>query len=87
MTDEPASQRFELAGRGVTEAVVAAVASTLDSDPLDLPPLQGAVDVESVAQLWGRPVGRAGLLALTFRYADCRVRIEHEGSITVTAPA
>lgn len=58
-----------------TEAVVLAVADARGCDPVELPPLNDALDPDSLNDLFADKAGgrprRGGRLA--FEYADCRV--------------
>lgn len=62
-------------------AVVEAVASVLQTDPLDLRPLQEVVDVDSIESiLTGR---EAGAVTVEFEYADARVRLSGDGHLVI----
>lgn len=68
-----------------TEAVVDAVADVRDCDPIELPPLNDAVDPEALDELFADTVGgkpRHGG-RLTFRYCDCDVTVTGAGTVVV----
>lgn len=83
MSDDVVRRQLDRADPSPTKAIVGAVASVLDRDPLDLPPLQHAIDTEAFTALWQTPVGRQGLLYVGFEYAGCHVSVEDGGDIKV----
>ncbi|MFW5934842.1 MAG: HalOD1 output domain-containing protein [Halolamina sp.] len=63
----------------VAERTVQAVATTTKTDPTDLPPLYDAIDPDALVGIVdGMTRGE-----VVFTYADCRVTVTGEGSITV----
>jgi hypothetical protein len=72
-----ADWEFEVVGEQPSEAVVRAVAEVRGCDPVELPPLNGALDPDALDDLFEDTVGgrprRGGRLA--FEYADCRVNV------------
>jgi hypothetical protein len=65
--DEQDQQRDDLDVR-----IVEAVASTLDKDPLDVPPLGHSIDVEAVATLAN------GQTAVSFEFEECEVFVAND---------
>lgn len=76
---------FQVGPATVSETVVEAVASTLDVDPSELPPLGSTVDADSLDGLWYSMHGesRSGYIAVSFSYAGCHVSVEDGESVTV----
>ncbi|UPV74027.1 hypothetical protein M0R89_15995 [Halorussus limi] len=70
-----------------SEAVVLAVADARGCDPLDLPPLNGALDPDALDSLFGdRVSGRARTGGrVTFEYADCTVTVTGTRDVFVDA--
>jgi len=68
------------ADASASEAVVAAVAAQEDIDPMELPPLYGAVDPDALDALFAddRP-GR-----VSFQYAGYEVTVRGRDQVTVT---
>lgn len=63
--------------RTVAERVVQAVATTTDTDPLELPTLYDAVDPDALASLVeGMSDGE-----VVFAYAGCEVTVTYDGGI------
>lgn len=62
-------------------AVVEAVASVLGTDPLDLPPLQEVVDVDSIESILTSD--QPNPVTLEFEYADTRVRLTRDGHMAI----
>ncbi|MWG36209.1 HalOD1 output domain-containing protein [Halomarina oriensis] len=60
----------------VSTRIVEAVATELDHDPLQLPPLQDAVDGDALNLLFSTASTPP---ALTLAYAGCRVRVDESG--------
>lgn len=67
----------------LTVDVIQAVSAATDTDPLSGPPLTEAVDVDALARLLSgpRPV------SVTFRYADCEVHVDGDGTLQVRSVA
>jgi|AntRauTorcE11898_2_1112593.scaffolds.fasta_scaffold01873_2 hypothetical protein len=61
--------------------IVEAVARVLNMDPLDLQPLQDAVDVDSVESLLTSH--HTAPVTVEFEYADTRVRLSRDGRISI----
>lgn len=76
---------FDSHDRPPSEAVVSAVATATDCDPLDLPPLYAAVDTEALDLLFtsDRPTTAGGMRAVTFEYADYLVTVNRHGTVEV----
>ena len=68
-----------------TEAVVDAVADARDCEPIELPPLNDAVDPDALDDLFAdTPSGRPRYDGhLTFRYCDCTVTVSAVGIVVV----
>jgi hypothetical protein len=68
-----------------TEAVVDAVADARDCDPLDLPPLNDAVDPDALDALFADTAGGTPRYGgyLTFHYCDCTVTVSGVGTVVV----
>ncbi len=77
------SMQFHRDGNRVSDDVLDAVATTLDTDSLELPPLQYSVDVDALDTIWAPTETQNGVTELTFRYAECRVVVD-SGHVTVT---
>lgn len=58
------------------------VAAKADTDPLDLPPLHTAVDVDALTALVDHHDG-SGDLEITFPYMDYSVTVTGDGAVTV----
>lgn len=63
-------------------AVIEAIATALDTEPTDLPPLQSYIDAEALSQLVASPGGNA--LSITFLYVGHHVTVFAEGSVEVS---
>lgn len=61
------------------------VASVLNVDSLELPPLYESVDPDALDGLFAEPDGLSGTRtgALSFAYAGCTVFVDGDGSVTV----
>jgi hypothetical protein len=72
-----AEREFEVTGERPSETVVRAVSEVRECDPIELPPLNGALDPDALDELFDDTVSgrsrRGGHLA--FEYADCRVDV------------
>lgn len=87
--DEPGGEsdplyatEFDFADRSPSSAVVTAVAEAADRDPAAIDPLYNYVDPDAIDTV----VGSAALpaeLDLQFRFADYRVRLQGDGTVTV----
>lgn len=66
-------------------AIVETVATARETDPVDLPPLYGRIDVEAVDALFAqaRDERTVGPHRLTFPYAGCDVTIDSVGEVLV----
>ncbi|SFP27790.1 MULTISPECIES: HalOD1 output domain-containing protein [Halolamina] len=63
----------------VVDRVVKSVATTTETDPLELPPLYDAIDPDALAGV----VDGMNRGHVVFAYAGCTVTVTDEGSITV----
>jgi hypothetical protein len=71
----------------VSARVVEAVARTSGVDPLELPPLQNAVDTDALDALYARASDDAGSApAMRFSYAGYRVHVRPATGIEVREP-
>ncbi|WP_162224174.1 HalOD1 output domain-containing protein [Halorussus salinus] len=73
-------------GESVTSAVVAAVRSTADRDPRELPPLYDAIDSDALEDIFGAmPDGTERRLdgRVVFQYGDYEVCVESGGTVRV----
>lgn len=68
-----------------SRAIVETVADAVDSDVLELPPLQRAIDADALDSLFGdvahHPSG--SLHEVSFTYADCEIAVAAYGEVTV----
>ncbi|WP_254768260.1 HalOD1 output domain-containing protein [Salinilacihabitans rarus] len=71
-------------GQTPVYAIASAVADAADSDPLELPPLNEAIDPDALNTLFTTPLEPAGI-QVTFRYAGYEIRIEDTGNVRVYA--
>ncbi|AFZ71519.1 HalOD1 output domain-containing protein [Natronobacterium gregoryi] len=62
-------------------AVVEAVASVTQQDPLEMPPLFGSVNTEALDELVTTP--RENPVTVTFSYQQCRVTVSSCGDVAV----
>lgn len=63
-------------------AVVSVVATALDRDPMDLPPLYSVIDPDALEELLsGSANGLRGCDSISFRYAGFEVTVFSEGII------
>jgi hypothetical protein len=72
-----------------SEAVLTTVAEAASTEPLDLPPLYGSVDPDSLDALLGerdRPFPTEGV-AVSFAYAGFAVEIDGSGTVGVSSNA
>ncbi|MCU4926889.1 hypothetical protein OB905_13015 [Halobacteria archaeon AArc-dxtr1] len=69
----------------VSQRVVHAVATETDTDPLELEPLFGVVDPESLDSLFEPTSGGAtrSTGTIRFEYEDCEVTVDADGSVDV----
>ncbi|GAB7093629.1 hypothetical protein JCM30237_07810 [Halolamina litorea] len=63
----------------VAERVLWAVAAETTTDPLELPPLSGAIDPDALDAL----AERMAEGEVVFTYADCEVTVTADGSVDV----
>jgi hypothetical protein len=63
----------------VSDRIVSAVAAELDTDPLDLPPLNDAIDVEALEALYASCDDRRCDLELRFVYVGREVTVTEDG--------
>jgi hypothetical protein len=80
---------FDPGSQLVSEAVLATVAEAASTDPLDLPPLYGAVDPDALNALLGardRSLPTEGV-AVSFGYAGFAVEIDGVGTVVVSSNA
>jgi hypothetical protein len=66
-------------GGSATEAVVSLVAQEEDCDPLELPPLYGAVDPEALDQIC--TAGDGSSLCISFDYTGYTVLVDANGIV------
>lgn len=64
----------------LTETIVLALSDVTGRDPLELPPLYDAVDVDALEQLFDR----GGDVEVQFVVADCEVTVRGRDDVTVT---
>lgn len=79
--------QFDRTATPPTSAVVDAVATAVDTDVLELPPLYYHIDTDALDALFAdaqRSSGRSG--QLTFTYADCLVTVSDDGEVAVEPP-
>jgi hypothetical protein len=63
-------------------AVVDAVASIKDTDPLELTPLQSVIDTTALDDMTSTPgAGADGFDSIRFRYENCQVTVRSGGEI------
>lgn len=76
---------FDRYTRSATDAVLTAVASAADADPLELPPLWSAVDAEALDRFFasGTRTRDDSETAITFEYADYVVTVNGHGTVIV----
>lgn len=76
---------FDSHDRPPGEAVIEAVATASECDPLDLPPLYDAVDTEALDLLFTSEgaTTAGGMRAVTFEYADYLVTVNRHGTVEV----
>jgi hypothetical protein len=82
-TDD-AVTRFESMGGSPAESVVAAIATAAGTDPLDLPPLNDAVDADALNAIFADTRGsdqRSGSVA--FEYSGYEVTVDGDGRAMV----
>ncbi|SFC33886.1 hypothetical protein SAMN05444422_10783 [Halobiforma haloterrestris] len=79
--------RFDASDDSVVVAVVETVATVVDRDPLELPPLFESVDTEALETLVrSSPRNRETSLEVTFSYMDCPVTVSARGDVVVEVP-
>lgn len=76
---------FDRRTRSATNAVVTAVASAADTDPLKLPPLWSVLDSEALDRFFASLTREPdpGESAITFEYADRVVTVNGQGTVIV----
>ena len=62
-------------------AIVTVVATAMDRNPIDLPPLESAIDTDALEQLVAVPSGVQGCASISFRYEGFEVTVAGEGQI------
>ena len=62
----------------VSVQILSAVAVKLETDPLDLPPLNDAIDVEALEALFESCTNGECALELRFTYAGCAVTVSED---------
>lgn len=62
-------------------AVVAVVATVLERNPVDLPPLNSAIDTDALDQLVASPNGVHGCESISFQYEGVELTVASEGQI------
>jgi hypothetical protein len=82
--NDPAVER-DVVDATPTEAVVDAVADARDCDPMDLPPLNDAVDPDALDDLFADMVSGKPRYGgyLVFEYCDCTVTVSGMGTVVV----
>lgn len=66
----------------VTERIVQQVASSMDDDPLELPPLYGAIDPDGLERF----VESMDDGEVSFMYVGHQVTVSHDGTVDVDEP-
>lgn len=72
-----ADREFEVVGERPSETVVRAVSKVHECEPVELPPLNDALDPDALDDLFGETVGGQSRHGghLVFEYADCLVTV------------
>ncbi|APW98724.1 hypothetical protein CHINAEXTREME_13440 [Halobiforma lacisalsi AJ5] len=84
---EVVHDRFDASDDSVVVAVVETVATVVDRDPLEMPPLFESVDTEALETLVRSPPrDRDSRLEVTFSYLDCPVTVSARGDVVVEVP-
>ncbi|MFD1514032.1 HalOD1 output domain-containing protein [Halomarina rubra] len=85
MRDSAADTTGRLTCESLVVAVVEALATARDVDPLDLPPLHDYVDVDALSTLFRTPAGTdRGNGWVTFPVERHEVRVSDDGSVAVS---
>jgi len=76
---------FDPDTRPVCEAIITAVATATERDPLDVPPLYSVVDIDALATLFTpadiSPDGSDR--TATFDYAGCHIKVRGRGTVLI----
>lgn len=86
MADIKSTTGAERPIEAVSSNVVAAVATAKDVDPIDLPPLYGAIDPDALERLF-RSMGpgiESAVARVSFTFAACEVVVYGPDHVTVT---
>lgn len=77
--------QFDVHTRPASEAILTAVATATENDPLELSPLYSVIDPDALDALFDPPAydGPDQRLTVTFEYADCRVSAKAHGTVVV----
>lgn len=67
-----------------SEAIVNAVATLRDCDPLELDPLFTAVETDAVDNIFGKPSPNGANPRISFEYEELTVRVEYHQQLTIT---
>lgn len=80
MANESEAHRFTIdPAADPTVDIIQAVSEVTGRDPLSGPPLTETVDVDALSRLLDGPAP----VAVTFRYADCEIRVDSGGHLRV----
>lgn len=78
-------QKYDWDSTTPSGAVVETVAVVTDTAPTELDRLQDTIDADALDTLVGRG-DRDSPLQVGFEYADTEVRVDRDGTVTVTLP-
>lgn len=69
----------------ISEAVIASVAVATERDPLDMPPLNSAIDFEALDSLLTSTSSQKSTrgVHVSFSYADCQVTVENHKTVRI----
>ena len=86
-SSEPAGGQAGSGGDSLVVDIVERLAAARGVDPLDLPPLNGYIDVDALATLFQSADGGSTPFGVVrFRVEDHEVRVYHDGTIYVHRP-
>lgn len=79
--------KFDFEERSPVEAVLHAVAARESADPIDLPPLNDAIDADALNALLVSQERARTEVRVTFRYSGYEVSVQSSGEVSVNDDA
>lgn len=86
MSTEEETVRYPIGSQAISTAIVLAVSSALDTEPVELPPLYSAIDPEPLNAIWESYGARDQPfdIGLSLTFAGCEVEIDGRDTVIVS---